>query len=143
MSLAMSVVGVLQALSRVTAMLAASIGRMLKAVRQLAVPRVMPAAGLLCVMLQVMGPVLTLTTVRVLRCIGVVTGCVAGEGVVGGGKCGDVAGEAPADCETVDADGGGAAGGVTGVGEARDVDGECAGMGDAGDMRAAEGGRCG
>ena len=103
-SLTMSVVRVLQALSRVTAMWAASIAWVLK------------------VMLWVMAPLATLTTVSVPRCIGGIAGCVDREGVVGDAECGGVAGEASRGCETGNAD-------VV--------------MGDAGDGRAAEGKRCG
>ena len=142
-SLAMPSVSVLQALSLVTAMLVVSMARVLWAVCRLAVPPVMPAAGVSRVMLRLMAPLVMLTTVRVLRCIGGAAGGVNGEGVVGGGECGDVAGEASGDCQTGDADGGGAASCVTGVGEAGDVDGGCAAIGDAGGGRAAEGGRCG
>ena len=75
-------------------------------------------AGVLWVMLRVVAPLATLTTVRVRRCIGGVAGGVDGGGVVGHGECGGSSG----DCETGIADGG---------------------MGRAGDGRAAEGERCG
>ena len=76
-------------------------------------------AGLLWVMLRVVAPLATLTTVKVRRCIGGVAGDVNGESVVGDGECGGVAGGASGDCKT-----GIANGGIRGAGDGRAAEGE-------------------
>ena len=96
-SLTMSVVRVLQALSQVMAMWAASM------------------AGVLWVMLLVVAPLVTLMTVRMRRCIWGVAGGVDDGDVVGDGECGGSSG----DCETGNADGG-----MGGVGDGRASQGE-------------------
>ena len=141
LSLAMSMVRVLQALSRATALWAVPMARVLCVVRRLAVPLVMLVVGVLQVMLWGKASLVTLM-VRVLRRIGGTAGGADGEAVVGDVECGGAACDAPDDGETGDADGGGAAGGVMGGGDGHDTDGGCAAGDAAGDERAAGGGRC-